>query len=411
MVATSVLLKNATKTYIFKKQKIETKIEGIYLNEEKTITVRYGRSTIQLDARAAIYALMERNYAQIYFSDREKHKIRTTFTELQELLGPEFVQVKRGCLVKAGQIQQISDMVYLKNGQALSFVAAQKNELVEQVCKVLGCQPGDILGKTTRALALEKSAEAGKNGEEGQPGEVESLSILVGRKEVKLPIESILYIRVEDGLAAFHMSSGEVYRSRASHCALQRILGERFVFIGYNCLVSGMAIHSVGDRLLLCSGEELSYAQRRKGEILRFVKSRKKRFIDSISDEGIPKSFQEYEQYYRCFQNASFAFTDIEMVFSENQKAIDWIFRYGNQELSRLEKLPLEHLIGSSFRSLFPNMDSKWLRCYEQAVLYGKTLEIEDYSREIRTNLRIICFPTFKGHCGCILFNADKSKK
>ena len=52
-------------------------------------------------------------------------------------------------------------------------------------------------------------------------------------------------------------------------------------------------------------------------------------------------------------------------------------------------------------------MDSKWLRSYEQAVLYGKTLEIMDYSPEIDTNLKIICFPTFRGHCGCILFDLN----
>ena len=50
-------------------------------------------------------------------------------------------------------------------------------------------------------------------------------------------------------------------------------------------------------------------------------------------------------------------------------------------------------------------MDSKWLVSYEQAVLYRKTLEIMDYSPEIDTDLKIICFPTFGGHCGCILFD------
>ena len=41
-------------------------------------------------------------------------------------------------------------------------------------------------------------------------------------------------------------------------------------------------------------------------------------------------------------------------------------------------------------------MDSKWLQSYERATLYGETLEIMDYSPEIDTNLKIICFPTFQ---------------
>ena len=70
----------------------------------------------------------------------------------------------------------------------------------------------------------------------------------------------------------------------------------------------------------------------------------------------------------------------------------------------------MDKLIGSSFGSLFSNMDSKWLKVYERAALYGETLEIIDYSPEIDTYLDIICFPTFKGHCGCLLFNISEVK-
>lgn len=52
-------------------------------------------------------------------------------------------------------------------------------------------------------------------------------------------------------------------------------------------------------------------------------------------------------------------------------------------------------------------MDAKWLRSYERAVLYGEMLEIFDYSPEVDTYLKVTCFPTFAGHCGCILFNVQ----
>ena len=108
---------------------------------------------------------------------------------------------------------------------------------------------------------------------------------------------------------------------------------------------------------------------------------------------------------YASFDHVPFAFADIEMVFSEAHSAVDWIFRYGNEALAELEKLPLEQLIDRSFGSIFPNMDAKWLRVYERTALYGETLEITDYSPEIDTDLKIICFPTFNGHCGCMLFD------
>ena len=99
------------------------------------------------------------------------------------------------------------------------------------------------------------------------------------------------------------------------------------------------------------------------------------------------------------------------MIFDEESNALDWIFRYGNKALAELEMYPLKKLIGSSFGSLFENMDSKWLRFYEKVALYGEVLEINDYSPEIGENLKVICFPTFRGHCGCILFKPDDIKQ
>ena len=81
-----------------------------------------------------------------------------------------------------------------------------------------------------------------------------------------------------------------------------------------------------------------------------------------------------------------------------------------NPALAKLEKLPLHVLIGSAFGDLFYNMDSKWLESYERPALYGEMIEILDYSPEIDTNLKVICFQTFVGHCGCILFNLDEMK-
>ena len=138
--------------------------------------------------------------------------------------------------------------------------------------------------------------------------------------------------------------------------------------------------------------------------------AKQKNMISNFSGDDIPAAEEEYHAHYSCFDVLPVAFTDIEMVFNEERRAVDWIFRYGNPALAKLEKIPLERLIGSSFSSLFSNMDAKWLRSYERAVLYGETLEIIDYSPEIDTYLRVICFPTFKGHCGCILFDVSEIK-
>lgn len=124
-----------------------------------------------------------------------------------------------------------------------------------------------------------------------------------------------------------------------------------------------------------------------------------------MAHDDVPTTWADYHRHYAVFDHMPFAFADIEMVFNKDHSAVDWIFRYGNPALAMLEKRPLEALINHSFSSIFPNMDAKWLRVYERTALYVETLEIVDYSPEIDRDLKIISFPTFPKHCGCMLFN------
>ena len=236
------------------------------------------------------------------------------------------------------------------------------------------------------------------------------ITIISDKKESVLDINKILYVHMKGNYALIHITKELIYQTRMTLTELEEALGDNFIKVKRGCLVSAMAIHNVTDKINLCNGEELDYVVRNKKEILEKVHAKQQDIIGSINVEGIPDTEEKYHEHYRLFDTIPFAFADIEMVFDSECHAIDWIFRYGNPALAQLEKLPLEKLIGSSFGSLFPDMDSKWLRSYERATLYGETLKIIDYSPEIDTYLDVICFPTFKGHCGCILFDISQIK-
>ena len=236
------------------------------------------------------------------------------------------------------------------------------------------------------------------------------ITILSNKKKIVLNISTILYVLMVGKIAEIHVSGGKIYETRMTFSELSEKLGDGFIKAHRGCLVSPMAIHDITDKINLSNGESLIYTIRKKGEIIDRFREKQKRMINSFIEDDIPATEEEYRRHYRSFEYLPFAFTDIEMIFDEERHAVDWIFRYGNPALAKLEKLPLEKLIGSSFGSLFSNMDSKWLRSYERATLYGEKLEIIDYSPEIDTYLKVICFPTFKGHCGCILFDISEIK-
>ncbi|MGN0173029.1 MAG: LytTR family transcriptional regulator DNA-binding domain-containing protein [Acutalibacteraceae bacterium] len=235
--------------------------------------------------------------------------------------------------------------------------------------------------------------------------EEKCITIISNRKRVVLNISTILYVLMIGKNAELHISGGKTYITRMTISELEDYLGDGFIKVNRGCLVSARAVHDVTDSINLNNGESLTYTIRKKNEIIEQLHSKQRSIISNFAKDGIPVTDEEYRKHYISFDNLPFAFTDIEMIFNEESRAVDWIFRYGNSALAKLEKMPLERLIGSSFGSLFSNMDSKWLRSYERATLYGETLEMIDYSPEIDTYLKVICFPTFKGHCGCILFN------
>ena len=238
--------------------------------------------------------------------------------------------------------------------------------------------------------------------------EAGSITIISNRKKLVLGVSTVLYVLMTGKNAEIHAAGGKVYRTKMSLSELEAQLGDGFIKVHRGCLVSAMAIHNVTDEINLSNGETLAYTLRKKNEIIAQLHEKRRRIVRGFSTEGLPVSPEEYRRHYSSFECLPFAFADIEMVFDEEKHAVDWIFRYGNPALARLEKLPLERLIGSSFGSLFSNMDAKWLRCYERATLYGELLEMVDYSPEIDTYLNVICFPTFKGHCGCILFDISQ---
>lgn len=235
-----------------------------------------------------------------------------------------------------------------------------------------------------------------------------TITIPVDNQEVTIYISRILYIKMARNVAEIHMANGEIHRARVTLQELELSLGDYFLKVDRGCMVSALAVHSIDSNINLLNGEILDFAKRRKKELQNQLAHIQRSVISGFHTKDMPQSEEEYHQHYQCFDEMPIAFADIELVFNEDNCAVDWIFCYGNEALAKLEKMPLESLVGNSFSSVFANMDAKWLRSYERAVLFRETLEVIDFSPEIDTYLNVICFPTFKGHCGCILFDISK---
>lgn len=234
------------------------------------------------------------------------------------------------------------------------------------------------------------------------------VQLVSGKMSTEINVRTIQYIKMEGNIAHIHRLNAPTLSVRMTLSELQELLGANFLKIKRNCLVSVYAIHSITDKVNLISGEELDYARQSRKVIEEDFYRLQRELIHKFTEHDPLKTEAEYRAHYRVFDTMPFAFTDIEMVFDETNRAVDWVFCYGNEALAELERVALPELIGKRFSEVFPNMDEKWLRAYERSVLFEEMLNIVDYSPEIDANLEIICFPTFRGHCGCILLDVEQ---
>ena len=167
-----------------------------------------------------------------------------------------------------------------------------------------------------------------------------SISIISNRRRISLSPEDILYVQLVNRQSVIHISGGKTYETNTTIDELAQQLGSGFIRADRATLVSARAVHTIGKKIELINGEALSFTHRRKRELREQLRAGRREIVQSLSDSDAPATREEYRQHYASYDSAPFAFTDIEMVFNEERAAVDWIFRYGNEALAKLEKTP-----------------------------------------------------------------------
>lgn len=114
----------------------------------------------------------------------------------------------------------------------------------------------------------------------------------------------------------------------------------------------------------------------------------------------------QLREQFHVLDNMPLAFCVIELVFDKDGKGADFIFRYCNKEMEKLEGKPLLELMNRSFYDIFKNADRKWLIYYADVALNGVQRIVHKYSPEIDKHLTVYCFQPIPGFCACTLVEA-----
>lgn len=93
------------------------------------INITANRKTVSLDMRTILYIFMNENVAEIHVAGDQVYRTRMTLETLEKDLGEGFIKVHRSCLVSATAIHDVSDKIYLNNGETLNYVTRRKKAI------------------------------------------------------------------------------------------------------------------------------------------------------------------------------------------------------------------------------------------------------------------------------------------
>ena len=116
-----------------------------------------------------------------------------------------------------------------------------------------------------------------------------TISFISDRKHYDIPESSILYISMNKQDAFIHTSDGSVLKTRMTFAKIQHTLSANFIRITRGCLVSAMAIHSVGKLITLSNGESLEYCS-----LPRKTQKTDKQNTKNPPEKKLPGGFKTY---------------------------------------------------------------------------------------------------------------------
>jgi hypothetical protein len=231
------------------------------------------------------------------------------------------------------------------------------------------------------------------------------IEISVARKMTKIHFDKIAWVEVLDKLCVIHLTDNSRIQIFLPISAIEGMLPKTdFIKVSRSCLVAFHEIVEIGDSILLSNGEKVEYTRNKRDEINEGFFG----YIGSLyksKEEAEKKKSRDFDSMFSGFNDSPVSFAVIEIVYGSTGKVSDFIFRYCNDALARLEGFEKDELIGKLFyHEVFPRKNNKkWLEIYSKVAEEDKNVRIIDYSPEIEKMLQIQCWCPIRGYCACIL--------
>ncbi|MCC8045763.1 MAG: LytTR family transcriptional regulator [Clostridiales bacterium] len=258
-----------------------------------------------------------------------------------------------------------------------------------------------------------------------------SISVMVNRKECKIPLESIVYAQVNDKLCTIYLyGSTPPIRIFLTMNALEEMLPqEMFVKVSRSCLISLNYYQHMDDSEILLAGDvRVPYSRSHKGEIRGAVQ----RFqAASAVAQANPEVRNRILDEFHGFDHFPLPFCVVENMPGGKGPLRDFeslpgrkgaprdfeslpqafVLRYVNDAFAAYVGRSAWQLVNASFFSVFECPDERWIEVLSQCSTQNQ--RVDAFLTGVRPGsvVRAYCYQPYFSFCGCLLTDLDAQKR
>lgn len=107
-----------------------------YIKQERYLNIIFDKKEYVIAINTILYITIKKNVAEIHTQGYNIYYARMSLKKLKEQLGDGFLLVHKNTLVAAKAIHEVSDNIYLSNGEALHYVGRKKKAMRNNLFKM-----------------------------------------------------------------------------------------------------------------------------------------------------------------------------------------------------------------------------------------------------------------------------------
>lgn len=102
---------------------------------------------------------------------------------------------------------------------------------------------------------------------------------------------------------------------------------------------------------------------------------------------------------FNILEDLPLPFTVVELVFDQEGRGMDFIFRYCNKEMLSMFGLTEDGIINRSLYEVFKYADKKWMVTYADVAMNGTSRIFTTFSYILQTNISVYCYQPAPNFC------------